>query len=157
MSAQTVVVLPGHPSEPDVAALLEAHAGFCAQHSPPEDVHVLAAPRLAAEDVTFRCAREDGRLLGVGALRHLDAETAELKSMHTAAAARGRGVARTVLTDLLAIARSRGYRRVYLETGSMEAFAPARALYASAGFVACEPFADYAPSVNSSFFTLALD
>lgn len=157
MSAQTFVVVPGDPGDSDVAQLLEAHASFTALHSPPEDVHVLAGPRLAADDVTFLCAREDGRLLGVGALRHLDAQTAELKSMHTAAAARGRGVARAVLTELLAIARARGYRRLYLETGSMEAFAPARALYASAGFVECEPFADYVPSAYSSFFTLALD
>ena len=84
-------------------------------------------------------------------------DIAELKSMHTAEAARQRGVGRTMLDHLLGVARSRGCERVSLETGSMAAFAPARALYASAGFERCEPFAQYRPSPNSVFMTLELD
>jgi putative acetyltransferase len=76
--------------------------------------------------------------------------------MHTARAARGRGVGRAMLDHLLALARGGGFRRVSLETGTMAEFVPARALYASAGFVACGPFADYQPSDDNCFMTLAL-
>jgi putative acetyltransferase len=62
-----------------------------------------------------------------------------------------------MLTHILSVARERGYRRVSLETGSMAAFEPARALYASAGFVPCEPFAAYRRSPNSTCMTLAID
>jgi putative acetyltransferase len=108
--------------------------------------------------VTFFSYRTGGgELLGVGALKRLDAEHAEIKSMHTAAASRGRGVGRAMVDHLIAVARERGFRRVSLETGSGPAFAPARGLYASARFTPCEPFADYGTSPNSAYMTLALD
>jgi len=62
-----------------------------------------------------------------------------------------------MLTHLLGVARARGCRRVSLETGTMEAFAPARALYESAGFVPCAPFAGYQPSEDNLFMTLELN
>lgn len=77
--------------------------------------------------------------------------------MHTARAARGQGVGRAIVDRLLAVAATRGVRRVSLETGSMEAFAPARSLYAGAGFVPSGPFGDYEPSPTSTFMTLLLD
>jgi len=107
--------------------------------------------------VTFYSLRADGELLGIGAIKQLDLEHGEIKSMHTAQAARGRGVGRAVLGHLLDVARSRGYRRVSLETGTMAEFAPARALYASAGFIACGPFAGYQPSEDNCFMTLPLE
>jgi putative acetyltransferase len=79
-----------------------------------------------------------------------------LKSMHTAQAARGRGVGRAMVDHLIGVARDRGFRRVSLETGTMAAFAPARALYASAGFRPCGAFGDYSLSPNSTFMTLSL-
>ena len=77
--------------------------------------------------------------------------------MHTRAGVRGRGVAKAVLVHLLGMARERGYERVSLETGTTEAFAPARALYASAGFVRCPPFAQYTDNEFSVCMTLALE
>jgi putative acetyltransferase len=76
--------------------------------------------------------------------------------MHTAEAARGRGIGRAMLAHLLGAARARGFRQVSLETGTTAAFAPARALYHSAGFVPCGPFADYQPSKDNLFMTLGL-
>lgn len=145
------------PQAADVRALLDKHLTFARGQTPPEDAHALDIPGLLAEDVSFFSIRKDGELLGVGALKQLDEGHAEIKSMHTAAAARGRGVGRAMLDHLVAIARSRGCRRVSLETGSMAAFAPARALYASAGFEPCEPFADYGPRPNSFYMTLQLN
>ena len=77
--------------------------------------------------------------------------------MRTAERARGRGVASALLRHLLAEARNSGYRRLFLETGSQEFFAPARRLYERHGFAACPPFAGYAPDPNSVFMTLGLD
>jgi len=144
------------PGAEDVRALLATHLAFSHQHSPPEDVHALDVDRLRDPAVTFYSYREAGRLLAVGALRRLDDGHAEVKSMHTASEARGRGIGRALLVHLIAEARARGYRRLSLETGTMAAFAPARALYASAGFVPCEPFGSYFHSPNSTCMTMVL-
>lgn len=106
--------------------------------------------------VTFFSFRRDGVVLAVGALKRLDSEHAEVKSMHTAREARGQGLGRKMIDHLIAVARQRGYRRVSIETGSMAAFAPARALYTSVGFQPCPPFADYRDSPNSTYLTLDL-
>ena len=145
------------PRADDVRELLERHLAFANSHSPPEDAHALDVDGLLDPALTFFSLRSDGELLGVGALKELGDDHAELKSMHTAQAARGRGVGRAMLGHLIGVARARGLRRISLETGSMPAFAAARSLYASAGFAVCEPFGDYRPSRNSTFMTLRLD
>jgi putative acetyltransferase len=144
------------PRRDDIRALLEAHLGFARAMTPPEDVHALDLEGLLDPAITFYGVRLDGELLGVGAIKELDPEHAELKSMHTAAAARRRGVARALVEHLVAVARHRGARRVSIETGTGEAFVPARSLYASAGFVPCGPFADYDATENNTFMTLEL-
>ena len=144
------------PRRDDVRALLEAHLRFAHEMTPPEDVHALDLDGLLDPAITFYSVRLDGELLGVGAIKELDTEHAELKSMHTAAAARRRGVARALVEHLVAVARERGARRVSIETGTGEAFVPARALYAAAGFVPCGPFADYTVTENNTFMTLEL-
>jgi putative acetyltransferase len=144
------------PSTPDVRALLEVHRAFSYANSPPEDVHVMDIDALQSNDVSFFSCREDGALLGVGALKRLDDRHAELKSMHTAEAARRRGVARALVDHLLRVARERGFSQISIETGALDAYAAARALYIGAGFQPCAPFADYCESPNSTFMTLAL-
>jgi putative acetyltransferase len=145
------------PRASDVRGLLERHLAFANLHSPPEDVHALDVDGLLEPDVTFFSFRVDGVLLGVGALKQLDAHHAELKSMHTAEAARGQGIGGAMLAHLIGVARERGVTRVSLETGSMAAFAPARSIYAKAGFKECGPFGSYIPSVNSTFMTMSLN
>jgi len=145
------------PRAPDVRALLERHLAAMLAATPPEHAFALDAAGLLDPAISFFSFRADGELLGVGALKRLDAEHAEIKSMHTAAAARGRGVGRAMLRHLLGVARAEGVRRVSLETGTMAEFAPARALYESAGFTACGPFADYRPSDDNCFMTLLLE
>jgi len=144
------------PYAQDVRELLAGHLAYARAESPPEAVHALELEDLAERSVTFFTCRLDGRLLGVAALRELDPHHAEIKSMHTALPARGRGVARAMLAHLIHTARARGHERLSLETGSQEAFAPARALYIRAGFEPCDPFGSYAPSEHSVFMTRAL-
>jgi putative acetyltransferase len=144
------------PRAEDVRALLEHHLAFANEHSPPEDVHALDLDGLLRPDISFYSYRVDGQLLGIGALKTVDADHAELKSMHTAEAARGRGVGRAMVDHLLAVARERGIRRVSLETGTPDAFVPARSLYASVGFEECGPFGAYFDSPWSVCMTLQL-
>jgi putative acetyltransferase len=145
------------PRAADVRELLARHLAFARSNSPPQDVHALDVESLLDPAVTFFSFRREGELLAVAALKRLDARHAELKSMHTAEAARGRGIGRAMVEHLLALARDRGFERVSLETGSQPAFAAARSLYAGAGFTRCGPFGDYLPSTNSTFMTLVLN
>lgn len=152
-----LVIGPDDPRSRDVVLLLEAHLTFAHEHSPREDVHALDGEGLLAGDITFFSVREDGRLLGIGALKFLDATHAEIKSVHTAGAERRRGIGAAMVSHLIEEARARGFSRLSLETGSMDAFGPSRMLYESLGFVACPPFADYVLSPNSAFMTLDLN
>jgi len=145
------------PQKPDVGALLDRHRRFALAQTPPEHSFALGVDGLSDPAVTLYSFRAHGGLLGIGAIKRLGPDHAEIKSMHTAEAARGRGIGRAMLTHLLGVAQARGFRRVSLETGTMEAFAPARALYESAGFVPCAPFAGYQPSEDNMFMTLELD
>ena len=142
---------------PDVLELAGAHRVWAGKHSPPEDVHAVEAEGLTDPAMTLLTARtQDGELLGMGALRELDGEHAEVKAMHVRPLARGKGVGRALVIQLLEVARQRGYRRVSLETGTMDAFVSARHLYTSLGFTPCAPYGDYTPSPNSVCMTLTL-
>jgi putative acetyltransferase len=145
------------PRAADVRALLERHLAYANEHSRPEDVHALDVEGLLDPAVTFFSARCEGQLLGVGAIKQLASDHAEIKSMHTAQSVRRAGVGRAMVEHLLGVARTRGYDRLSLETGSQEAFAPARSLYAAAGFMPCGPFSDYPDRPSSTFMTTRLE
>jgi putative acetyltransferase len=145
------------PRAPDVSAVLARHLELMREETPAEHVHALPAERLADPAVTLFGARRDGVLLGVGAIRRLDATHSEIKSMHTLADARGQGIGRAMLGHLLQLAVADGCERVSLETGTMTAFEPARMMYRAAGFVPCEPFGEYTANPYSVCMTLVLD
>ena len=144
------------PRMPDVRALLARHRQFALAQTPPERSFALDVDGLLDPAITLFSFRVHGCLLGIGAIKRLGPHDAEIKSMHTAEAARGGGIGRAMLAHLIAVARTKGFRRVNLETGTTTAFAPARALYQSAGFVLCGPFASYQPSEHNLFMTLEL-
>ncbi|MCB9883698.1 MAG: GNAT family N-acetyltransferase [Planctomycetes bacterium] len=139
-----------------ILELLRVHMEFAVRNSPRHSRHALDAEALKAPDVTFYAAWIDEDLAGCGALRELDATHGEIKSMRTHAAHLRRGVAAAMLEHLLDVARSRGYRRVSLETGSSDTYVPARALYERFGFALCGPFSNYVVDPNSVFMTRAL-
>ena len=141
---------------PEIAALLQEHLRDMHRVSPPESVHALDLESLRQPDITLWTMWDAGILAGCGALKELDAQHAEIKSMRTASSHRRKGVAKQLLQHLLEEAKQRGYTRVSLETGSMDFFLPARALYASFGFAPCPPFADYIADPNSVFMTKEL-
>jgi len=160
----TTEIRPGDLSDERVLRLLTDHLDDMFATSPAESVHALDVSGLSVPEVTFWVIGDaegdgdvgGGELHGCVALKELDPEHGELKSMRTDAAARGRGLGARLLEHVLAEASRRGYRRVSLETGSQEFFRPARTLYAKYGFVECGPFGDYVLDPNSIFMTLEL-
>jgi putative acetyltransferase len=139
-----------------IQELLREHLANMHQQSPPESVHALPLEQLRQPDITFWSVWDGSELLGCGALKELNPQHGEIKSMRTVAAHRRKGVAAKLLAHILDEAKRRKYRRVSLETGSMETFAPAHQLYAKFGFKECGPFADYLEDPNSVFMTMEL-
>lgn len=143
-----------------VVALLEGHVAELRSISPPESTHALDLDGLRAPGITVWVAREEGALVGCVALADLADDLgpghAELKSMRTTAAARGRGVGAALLRHVLEHARGAGLATLWLETGAEDFFAPARRLYARHGFVECAPFGRYRPDPLSVFMTRSL-
>lgn len=137
----------------DIIQLLGEHLASAALHSPPESIHALDLDGLRQPNITFWSARHGSELLGCCALKELDSRHGEIKSMRTASEHLRKGVAARLLAHLLGEATRRGYQQLSLETGSMEAFAPARCLYGRFGFEACGPFADYVEDPYSVFMT----
>ena len=137
----------------ELAQILQAHWLFCTSSTPIEHVYALDASKLFSPDITVFGARINGELVGVGAMRRLDTDHAELKSMHTLAKSRGSGVGRAMVAHLEDFARSSGIERMSLETGTNEAFKPARELYKSLGYKSCDAFGDYVLSEDNMCMT----
>lgn len=148
---------PADPDDPDLRSLVTDHlADMVATTPDPRSRHALGLEALLGPGVTLWTARLDGRVVGTGALKEIDADAGELKAMRTTPAARGRGVGSAVLDHLLAECSARGYRHVHLETGAQDFFAPARRLYTARGFVGTGPFGAYVADPSSVFMRLDL-
>ena len=143
-------------SGPEVIDLLEEHLQHMINVTPAESVHALDIEALKKPEITFWSVWGGSELVGCGALKELDSQHAEIKSMHTASSHLGKGVASHLLEYILTEARRRKYKRVSLETGSFDAFKPARNLYTKFGFIYCEPFSDYIKGPNTVFMTIEL-
>jgi putative acetyltransferase len=139
---------------PEVAELVGEHHQGMSLNSPPESIHALNLEGLQKPEITFWSAWEGKELVGCGALKELDGQHGEIKSMRTSADHLRKGVASRMLQHIMEEAQRRGYRQLSLETGSMDAFEPARRLYASFGFQYCPLFSDYTEDPNSVFMTI---
>ncbi|HEY0629143.1 MAG TPA: GNAT family N-acetyltransferase [Sphingomicrobium sp.] len=146
-------IFEGELDSDDVRALLSHHFAEMRAGSPPSACHVLPVDGLKVADIRFFTLREEGILLGCGALKRLEPRHGEVKSMRTAEAALGRGVGKAMLDHIVATARAEGMTRLSLETGSTELFAAANRLYEKEGFERTGPFGDYADTPFTRFFT----
>jgi putative acetyltransferase len=151
-----IQIRPDDLTGPEIAELIAIHAGTMLAASPPESCHFLPIDGLRQTSVSVWSLWEEGVLLGCGALKDLGNGTGEIKSMHTREVLRGRGLGRRMLEHILAEARRRNYSALFLETGSMDAFIPARRLYGAYGFDYCGPFGDYTEDQHSVFMCLPL-
>jgi putative acetyltransferase len=144
-------------SRPEIQALLNEHLQSMHSLSPAESVHALDIEALRRPEITFWSVWNDGsELLGCGALKEINLHHGEVKSMRTPSTHRRQGAGRAMLQHIIAIAKSRNYKRLSLETGAIDAFKPAQMLYESFGFTYCKPFAGYVEDPNSVFMTLRL-
>lgn len=141
---------------PEVAQLLNEHLQDMYAVSPPESVHALDLNKLRKPEITFWSVWDGNQLAGCAAIKELDADHAEIKSMRTSNSYRGKGVAIKIMEHILAVAAERNYRRLSLETGTQDFFVPARKLYERFGFESCGPFSDYKEDPYSAFMTKAL-
>lgn len=137
----------------EVISLLEEHHKDMLSLSPPESVHALDLSALERPNITFLSLWIGQELAGVGALKELDKEHGEIKSMRTSKAHLRKGVARILLEDIIKHANVRRYKKLSLETGTMDAFLPAQKLYQEFGFQQCEPFGQYEEDPYSMFMT----
>ncbi len=140
----------------EIAALLTEHLRSLAEVTPEGSMHALDLKKLRAPDVTFWTIWDGSELAGCGALKELEPEHGEIKSMRTSSNHLRKGIASQMLAHLMAEARRRGYRRLSLETGAGKFFAPAHRLYEKFGFGPSAPFGNYKEDPNSRFFTLEL-
>jgi putative acetyltransferase len=140
----------------EIAQLLQEHLDHMYSVSPAASVHALDIEALRHPDITFWSAWDDNQLCGCGAIKNINAEYAELKSMRTAKEYQRQGVALKILNTVIIEAKNRGYQKLYLETGSQPAFLPARIMYLNRGFKLCEPFEGYIHDENSVFMSFDL-
>lgn len=144
------IIVDDLESQP-IIQLLAEHMQDMHSSSPPESVHALDIEALKAPEITFWSAWEDDELLGCGALKELSSSAGEIKSMRTASAHHRKGVASNLVNTIIETSLERGYKQLYLETGSMEEFQAARLLYTRFGFSLCPPFGNYEEDPNSLF------
>lgn len=143
-------------SGPATQELVKRHLAGMHENSPPESVHAFDIDKLRQPGVVFWSGWVDGEIAVMGALKKLDAENGEIKSMRVADAYLGKGAGRAMLDHILSEARRANLRWLWLETGSTPAFDAALKLYERAGFRFCGPFGSYKDDPFSRFMTLAL-
>lgn len=149
-------IIEGGLSTPQVAALLQQHLEEMALNSPPDSIHALDLDALRSPEVTFFSMWQEDQLMGCGAIKEIDNSNTEIESMRTTQQFLRQGVATRLLTHLIDCSIERGYQQLWLETGSADAFKPARVLYEHFGFTLCDPFASYTFDPYSVFMTKQL-
>lgn len=145
-----------HLNDSRVIKFLRDHLAHMIEITPPGYVYALDIDSLKRPEITFWTVWDLDTLVCCGALKELDGQHAELKSMRTAPSHLGRGIASYLLTFILSEAKRRKFRRVSLETGCHEPFRPARNLNEKFGFTYCPPFADYTRTPHNVFMTIYL-
>lgn len=151
-----MIIKPGDFDDERVKALLKRHLEGMHANSPPGHVFALDWSGLQKPDISFYALWDGEELLGVGALKELDASSGEIKSMRTADSHLRKGVGARILDYMIGEARRRGYTRLSLETGSGPAFEPALALYRTRGFQSGGAFGGYEKSLFNQFLHLRL-
>jgi putative acetyltransferase len=140
----------------EIVFLLDEHLNDMRATSPPESIHALDLAKLKDPSVQFWTIWKGRCLAGCGAIKSLDGAHGEIKSMRTANNFQKQGVGSILLIYMLKEARLLGYKKLSLETGTMDFFKPAHNLYEKYGFKDCAPFGDYSEDPYSKFMTLDL-
>ena len=149
--------IEGNFDLPEVNLLLKKHFIELRAASPEGSAHVLDIPGLREPSIKFWSLWEDGQLMGCGALKFLDKEHGEFKSIRIEDKFRGKGNGIKVINYLIDEAKKLMIKKLSIETGAGKFFTPARKLFENCGFKPCKPFAHYEEDVNSLYLTKLLD
>ena len=149
--------IQGNFDHPEVNELLEKHFIELRAASPVGSAHVLDIPGLKIPSIKFWSLWEGEKLMGCGALKFLDKEHGEFKSIRVHDNFRKKGNGIKVINHLIDEARRLNIKRISIETGAGSFFEPARKLFDQCDFKPCEPFAHYKVDVNSIYLTKFID
>ena len=142
---------------PEVNELLTKHFVELRAASPEGSAHVLDIPGLKVPSIKFWSLWDEKKLIGCGALKFLDKEHGEFKSIRIHDKFRKKGYGINVINHLINEAKKLKIKRLSIETGSGKFFAPARKLFNNCGFKPCPPFAHYKIDANSLYLTKLLE
>ena len=149
--------IEGNFNNPKVNELLSKHFIELRAASPEGSAHVLDIPGLKVPSIKFWSLWDDKKLIGCGALKFLDKEHGEFKSIRIHDDFRNQGHGTNVINHLISEAKKLNIKRLSIETGASEFFIPARKLFKKTGFTECEPFAHYKEDINSVYLTMLID
>ena len=148
--------IEGNFNKPEVNKLLISHFIELSSVSPVDRGHVLDIAGLKNPSIKFWSLWENNQLIGCGALKFLDKEHGELKSIRVADSFRRKGNGFKVINHLINEAKELNIKKISLETGTGNFFTPARKLFDKCGFKVCEPFAHYKKDPNACYMSLLL-
>ena len=149
--------IEGNFDHPEVNRLLEKHFVELRAASPEGSAHVLDIPGLKVSSIKFWSLWRDDKLMGCGALKFLDIDHGEFKSIRVHDDFRGKDNGIKVINHLIDEAKRLKVKRLSIETGAGKFFTPARILFDYCGFKPCPPFAHYKEDINSLYLTKLLD
>tara|TARA_S200000501_G_C20780478_1_gene724800 strand:+ start:787 stop:1254 length:468 start_codon:yes stop_codon:yes gene_type:complete len=141
----------------EVNELLSKHFIELRAASPEGSAHVLDISGLKVSSIKFWSLWNEGKLIGCGALKFLDKEHGEFKSIRIHDNFRNQGQGINVINHLINEAKKLKIKRLSIETGASDFFIPARKLFKKTGFTVCEPFAHYKKDINSVYLTMLIN
>jgi putative acetyltransferase len=140
----------------EVNQLLIKHFIELRSVSPQGSAHVLDIAGLKDSSIKFWSLWDEKKLMGIGALKFLDKEHGEFKSIRVCNKFRGKGNGSKVINHLILEAKKLNIKRLSLETGAGDFFLTARKLFNKCGFEPCEPFSHYKIDINSVYMTMLI-
>ena len=146
--------IEGNFDNHDVDKLLRKHFVELRSVSPAGSTHVLDIEGLKDNSIKFWSMWENEELIGCGALKFLNKDHGEFKSIRVADKFRNMKIGQKIISHLIDRSKQLGFTKLSVETGSGEFFAPARKLFKSFGFKTCKPFAHYKEDPNSCYYSL---
>ena len=149
--------IEGNFDDPEVNQLLKKHFIELKAASPKGSAHVLDIQGLKTTSIKFWSLWENNQLMGCGALKFLNKDHGEFKSIRVHDKFRGKGNGIKVVNHLIQESKKLSIKRLSLETGASNFFSPARKLFEKCGFMPCSPFAHYKEDVNSLYLSKLID
>ena len=145
--------IEGNFDHPEVNELLIKHFIELKAASPEGSAHVLDIPGLKTPSIKFWSLWQNNKLFGCGALKFLEEEHGEFKSIRIHDNYKNQGNGIKVINHLILEAKKLKIKRLSIETGAGKFFEPARKLFKKCDFIPCEPFAHYKKDKNSIYLT----